>query len=70
MNCEGAAICEVAMDPEQYFVPKLSLSVQKDGSLVSPPLEDLFPFLDRKTLEENMNNGLHPKSKLIQNQEK
>ena len=70
MNYEGAAICEVAMDPEQYFVPKLSLSVQKDGSLVSPPLEDLFPFLDRKTLEENMNIGLHPKSRLILNQEK
>lgn len=69
MNYEGAAICEVAMDPEQYFVPKLSLSVQKDGSLVSPPLEDLFPFLDRKILEENMNIGLHPKSRLIQNQE-
>lgn len=70
MNCEGAAICEVAMDPEQYFVPKLSLSVQKDGSLVSPPLEDLFPFLDRKILEENMFNGLHPKSTMIQNEEK
>ncbi len=67
MNFKGAAICEVAMDPEQLFVPKLSLSVQKDGSLVSPPLEDLFPFLDRKVLEENMSIGLHPKSKLIQN---
>ena len=70
MNYEGAAICEVAMDPEQYFVPKLSLSVQKDGSLISPPLEDLFPFLDRKILEENMYNGLHPKSRMIQNQDK
>ena len=65
MNCKTAAICEVAMDPEQYFVPKLSLSVQKDGTLVSPPLEDLFPFLKRKTLADNMIVEVHPKSKMI-----
>ena len=66
LNCASAAICEVEIDPEQYFVPKLSLSVQKDGSLVSPPLEDLFPFMKREDLEANMLIGLHPKSKMIQ----
>jgi acetolactate synthase I/II/III large subunit len=66
MNCETPAICEVFMDPEQFFYPKLGLSVQKDGSLISPPLEDLSPFLDRDTLEQNMLSGLHPKSKKIE----
>ena len=66
MNCETPAICEVFMDPEQFFYPKLGLSVQKDGSYISPPLEDLSPFLDRKVLEKNMLNGLHPKSKQIE----
>ena len=66
MNCKTAAICEVFMDPEQFFVPKLGLSVQKDGSLISPPLEDLSPFLDRETMEKNMLAGMHPKSKKIQ----
>jgi len=66
MNCETPAICEVFMDPEQYFYPKLGLSVQKDGSLISPPLEDLSPFLDRETMERNMLNGLHPKSQKIE----
>jgi len=59
----GAVICEVFMHPQQMFVPKLSLAIQEDGSLVSPPLEDLSPLLKREELEENMIAGLHPKSK-------
>lgn len=58
----GPVICEVFMHPEQTFVPKLSLAIQEDGSLISPPLEDLSPLLSRQELEENMISGLHPKS--------
>jgi len=61
-NHPGAGICEVFMHPEQLFVPKLSLALQKDGSLVSPPLEDLSPLLPRPVLQEAMTVGLHPKS--------
>ena len=53
------------MHPEQLFVPKLSLAPQKDGSLVSPPIEDLFPFLYREVLRKNMIVGIHPKSEKI-----
>ena len=60
--CDGPAICEVFMHPAQPFVPKLSLAAQKDGSLVSPPLEDLSPLLPRDVLREAMLVGLHPKS--------
>jgi len=66
MSCETPAICEVFMDPEQFFYPKLGLSVQKDGSLISPTLEDLSPFLDRALLEKNMIVGVHPKSRQIE----
>lgn len=62
---DGPLICEVFMHPEQLFVPKLSVAVQDDGSLVSPPLEDLSPVLPRKALEEAMLIGMHPKSKGI-----
>jgi acetolactate synthase-1/2/3 large subunit len=55
------------MHPQQPFVPKLSLAIQKDGSLVSPPLEDLSPLLSRQELEKNMLSGLHEKSKQIDN---
>ena len=63
--CPGPAICEVFMHPTQLFVPKLSLAVQQDGSLVSPPLEDLSPLLPREVMRESMLVGLHPKSEKI-----
>lgn len=59
---EGPVICEVFMHPNQMFVPKLSLSIQKDGTLISPPLEDLSPLLSRAELKNNMISGLHAKS--------
>ncbi|MHA8083445.1 thiamine pyrophosphate-binding protein [Aquirufa sp. A-Brett2-15D] len=62
----GPVICEVFMHPHQLFVPKLGLAIQNDGSLISPPLEDLSPFLSRQELKRNMLNGLHPKSILIE----
>lgn len=61
----GPAICEVFTHPEQLFVPKLSLAQQADGTLVSPPLEDLSPLLPRGELEGNMLIGLHEKSKVL-----
>lgn len=61
-NIDGPVICEVFMHPHQLFVPKLSVAIQKDGTLVSPPLEDLSPLLSRDELKNNMISGLHPKS--------
>lgn len=65
-NYKGPLICEVFMHPEQLFVPKLALALQKDGSLVSPPLEDLSPVLPREVLRKAMIVGMHPKSESIQ----
>ncbi len=62
----GPVICEVFTHPEQLLVPKLGLSLQKDGSIISPPLEDLSPFIDRDLLKEAMIVGVHPKSEMIQ----
>lgn len=36
------------------FSPKLSARRLPDGKMVSPSLEDMFPFLDRKEMEENI----------------
>jgi len=62
----GPIVCEVFMHPQQMFYPKLGVAVQKDGSLVSPPLEDLSPLMPREELRGNMLNGLHPKSASIE----
>lgn len=43
---EGAAMLEVVLDKEQFFAPKLSSKTLPDGSIVSPSLEDMFPFLE------------------------
>ena len=61
----GPVICEVFMDPEQFFHPKLGVSIQPDGSLISPPLEDLSPFLARELLEACLTVPILDKSKKI-----
>jgi len=60
-----AALCEIRMHPMQPLVPKVSFSMNPDGTLVSPPIEDLYPFLPRETLQKEMLIGLHPKSELL-----
>ena len=61
----GPVICEVFMNPEQPFVPKLSLASTDQGQLISPPLEDLAPFVPLSDLEDAMIVGIHEKSKLL-----
>ena len=61
----GPLICEVFMHSEQLFSPKLSLVVKEDGSLVSPPLEDLSPLLPRDVIDRLMLVGMHEKSKAL-----
>ena len=62
---DGPVIIDVMMDPEQYFHPKLGLGYDKNGKIVSPPLEDLSPLLSLKELEENMLIPIHEKSRQI-----
>ena len=58
-------LCEVFMDPEQDFLPKLSTFTDRHGNITSPPLEDLSPFLSREDLKKNLKVEIHSKSKLI-----
>ena len=60
-----AFLCEVFMDPEQGFYPKLSTYIDKDGNIISPPLEDLSPFVSKDELKKNLLVKIHPKSNLI-----
>ncbi|MBQ9871108.1 MAG: thiamine pyrophosphate-binding protein [Eubacterium sp.] len=47
-------LCEVMVDINQRFEPKSSTRRNPDGTLESPPLEDLAPFLPREELAEIM----------------
>lgn len=51
---KGPVLCEVVVDPQQQFEPKLASRALPDGRMVSSPLEDLAPFLDRNELAGNM----------------
>ena len=54
LHTEGPIICEIFVDKEQKFEPKSATKKLEDGTLVSPPLEDLAPFLPKDELEKNM----------------
>ena len=45
---EGPIICEVILDETQNFEPKLSSKVLPDGTMVSPELDDMFPFIEQE----------------------
>jgi acetolactate synthase-1/2/3 large subunit len=47
-------VCDVMIDPNQLIGPRVSSYVRPDGSIISKPLEDLWPFLDRKEFFHNM----------------
>lgn len=44
-------LCEVVVSDKQNFAPKLSSKVLPDGRIVSPPIDDMFPFLEREEYE-------------------
>lgn len=51
---EGYQMCEICCSKTQIFEPKSATRRLEDGTLISPPLEDMAPFLDKEELEENM----------------
>jgi acetolactate synthase I/II/III large subunit len=54
LDAGGPQMLEVALDPNMTFMPKLSSRRLEDGTMVSSPLEDMFPFLSREELAQNM----------------
>jgi acetolactate synthase-1/2/3 large subunit len=50
----GPHICEVLALPDEPRQPRVSSQQRPDGSMVSKPLEDLFPFLPREEFLANM----------------
>ncbi|MFC0118870.1 thiamine pyrophosphate-binding protein [Pseudoalteromonas xiamenensis] len=51
LNSEGPVICEVMVDCKQGFAPKLASKQLEDGTMMSPELDDMAPFLDREELD-------------------
>lgn len=53
LNEDGPQMCEVVLDMNQQFAPKLASKRLPDGRMTSPSLEDMAPFLDKEELESN-----------------
>lgn len=54
LKMDGTVFCEIFVSTEQVFEPKSATKCLEDGTLVSPPLEDLAPSLDEEELQRNM----------------
>ena len=54
LETDGPFLAEIITDTNQIYEPKSATKKLEDGTLVSPPLEDLAPFLPREELRENM----------------
>lgn len=51
---DGYCLCQVYVTKTQFTAPKASSRRLPDGQMVSAPLEDMAPFLDREELEQEM----------------
>ena len=54
LDTPGPCIWDVVVQPDLPTAPRIASEVRPDGSIVSKPMEDLWPFLDREEFEENM----------------
>ncbi len=54
LDAPGPFVCVVALDPSIMAAPRTSSAVREDGTMVSRPLEDLWPFLNREEFLANM----------------
>jgi len=54
LDIPGPVICELLMPPDEPREPSMASAQKPDGSMVSKPLEDLWPFLDRQEFNANM----------------
>ena len=54
LNSNQSGIFEIVIDPNQGFSPKLSSRKLNDGTMVSPSLHDMSPFLDEDELAKNI----------------
>ena len=49
----GPVLCEVLLDPAQEFEPRLRSRQLADGTITTPELDDMFPFLEPQELAAN-----------------
>lgn len=54
LRYKGPIICEIMTPKKQLIIPTVASMKRADGTMVSRPLEDMYPFLDRDEFRKNM----------------
>lgn len=54
LRSRGPVVCDVHIIPDEIRAPRVTSIQRADGSFLSKPLEDLWPFLDRDEFAQNM----------------
>ena len=54
LQMPGPVVCDVWVQRDEQRAPTLSSAQKPDGTMISKPLEDLWPFLDRREFLSNM----------------
>ncbi len=57
LESKGPTLFDVHLDPAQEFEPRLRSRILPDGQILTPNLEDMYPFLSKEELAENMIAG-------------
>ena len=51
---KGPTIIEVIVDKNMEIMPLNASEIKEDGTMISKPLEDMYPFLDREIFKKEM----------------
>ncbi|MFA4915047.1 MAG: thiamine pyrophosphate-binding protein [Syntrophales bacterium] len=54
LKAPGPVLCEIMVSPDQELIATQGFDSNEDGTFSPRPLEDMYPFLDRKEFLENM----------------
>ena len=54
LRSRGPVVCDVHIIPDEIRAPRVTSVQRADGSFLSKPLEDMWPFLDRDEFAQNM----------------
>jgi acetolactate synthase-1/2/3 large subunit len=57
LDYNGPVICEIVSNPDEDFQPKLQSKLLKDGKFYTPSLEDMYPFLSKEEMHNNIFKG-------------
>ncbi len=57
LKSKGPVICELFVNPVQETIPRISSRLLPDGKIISMPMEELYPFLDKAEVSVNMLYG-------------